>query len=92
MVVMIEAAKRAADLGVAKMPGPVEGGDPAGESPTDSEVGGLPGDFLSEINQAGGNAGDRFLLCPLGGLDVQVYVAGQVEAFLDRCVDTANNG
>ncbi len=69
------------------MRGPAECGDPGCQSLTNAKVGRLPGDFLSEIDEAFGYACNRDLSSLLRRLHVQFDVAGEIEAALNGSID-----
>jgi hypothetical protein len=62
----------------------IEDGDPAGQALADAEVGGLPGDFFAEADQARGDSGDGALVGPGGRPHVKVDVAREVETDFQR--------
>jgi len=85
-MVVVETAKRAAYLGIAKMTGRVKGGDSARERLSDSEMSSLPRNFFSKTDQPASDTRDRSLLCALCGLDVQLYASSEIKAQLDGCI------
>jgi len=88
-MVVVETAKRAAYLGIAKMTGRVKGGDSARERLSDSEMSSLPRNFFSKTDQPASDTRDRSLLCALCGLDVQLYASSEIKAQLDGCINAS---
>ena len=86
-VIMVEARERAVHLRIAKVEWPVKDGDAARQPLPDSEMPGLPGDFLSPADEPCRDAGDGPFLGALGRLDMEVDIPGQVETDLKRSVN-----
>jgi hypothetical protein len=88
---MDEGPEGSTDHQIVEMPRRFEFRNPRGEPLIHAEVPCLPRDLLPQPDQAGGFPGDGSFTRALQGFDVEINVAGKVEARRRRCTNLSGD-
>src|SRR5207245_10977619 len=83
-VLVAIASERTSHLLVREEGGSIQFDDPAGHRPADPEVSGMPGDVLTQADQAVRHSGDRLFMVPGHRAEMRIDAHHQIEDPIER--------